>query len=70
VVDRDIIGVSTLHQPRSSIYALLDDLLVLAPGGRVVYVLCSMSSLPFLVCDGLFASLSIYYCLLALSDTT
>lgn len=37
VVDRNIIGVTTLHQPRSSIYALIDDLLVLAPGGKVVY---------------------------------
>ncbi len=37
VVDRNIIGVTTLHQPRSSIFALIDDLLVLAPGGRVVY---------------------------------
>ena len=37
VVDRGIVGVATLHQPRSSIYALIDDLLLLAPGGQVVY---------------------------------
>lgn len=37
VVDRGIVGVATLHQPRSSIYALIDDLLLLAPGGQVVF---------------------------------
>ena len=37
VVERGIVGVATLHQPRNSIYALIDDLLLLAPGGQVVY---------------------------------
>ena len=37
IVDRNIAGVATLHQPRSSIYALIDDLLLMAPGGQVVY---------------------------------
>jgi len=34
---RGIPAVATLHQPRSSIWAMLDDLLLLAPGGRTVY---------------------------------
>ena len=29
--------IASLHQPRSSIWRLADDVLVLAPGGRVVY---------------------------------
>jgi len=34
---RAIPAVATLHQPRSSIWAHLDDVLILAPRGRVVY---------------------------------
>lgn len=34
---RAIPAVATLHQPRSSIWAHLDDVLILAPHGRVVY---------------------------------
>ena len=37
VIARQMAGVATLHQPRSSIYNLIDDLIVLAPGGRVIY---------------------------------
>jgi len=38
VVDREnLVGVITLHQPRSSIWALLDDIILLAPNGRLVY---------------------------------
>ena len=36
-VARGIPAVATLHQPRSSIWATLDDVLLLAPHGRVVY---------------------------------
>ena len=36
--DRSIPAVATLHQPRSSIWAMLDDVLLLAPNGRVVYM--------------------------------
>lgn len=34
-VTLDIPAIATLHQPRSSIWSSLDDVLVLAPGGRV-----------------------------------
>ena len=34
---RHIPAVATLHQPRSSIWADLDDVLLLAPRGRIVY---------------------------------
>lgn len=37
VVTQNIAGVITLHQPRSSIWALLDDIVLLAAGGRVIY---------------------------------
>lgn len=30
--------VATLHQPRSASFALCDDLLLVAPGGRTVYM--------------------------------
>jgi len=37
VVRLNIAGVVTLHQPRSSIWALLDDVILLAANGRLVY---------------------------------
>ena len=37
VVHQNIAGVLTLHQPRSSIWALLDDVVLLAANGRFVY---------------------------------
>ena len=35
--DLGVTIVATLHQPRKEILALVDDVLLLAPGGRVVY---------------------------------
>ena len=35
--EREIPAVATLHQPRSTIWRHLDDALLLAPGGRVIY---------------------------------
>ena len=37
-VERHLPAVATLHQPRSSIWHDLDDVLLLAPGGRVVFL--------------------------------
>jgi len=37
VLANGIAGVITLHQPRSSIWALLDDIILLASNGRLVY---------------------------------
>ena len=37
VLRSDLAGVITLHQPRSSIWTLLDDIVLLAANGRLVY---------------------------------
>ena len=37
-VERQLPAVATLHQPRSSIWHDLDDVLLLAPGGRVAFL--------------------------------
>ena len=36
-VDRHVAVVCTLHQPRSSLWTLFDDVMVFAQGGRVAY---------------------------------
>jgi len=36
--ERDIPALLTMHQPRAKIWKMLDDIILLAPGGRVCYV--------------------------------
>eukprot|EP00928_Gymnodinium_smaydae_P036721 TRINITY_DN25624_c0_g2_i1.p1 TRINITY_DN25624_c0_g2~~TRINITY_DN25624_c0_g2_i1.p1 ORF type:complete len:677 (+),score=144.95 TRINITY_DN25624_c0_g2_i1:33-2033(+) len=36
-IARRRVAVATLHQPRASIWQLLDDVVLVAPGGRVIY---------------------------------
>eukprot|EP01039_Chlorochromonas_danica_P009923 gene9922-10973_t len=36
-VDKGLISIVTIHQPRSSIWTLFDDIMLLAPNGKVVY---------------------------------
>lgn len=36
-VEKNIAVVCTIHQPRSSIWSIFDDILLLAPGGLVIY---------------------------------
>ena len=37
VRERNIPCLLSIHQPRSSIFRMLDDIILLAPGGRVIY---------------------------------
>jgi len=62
-VDRHVAVVCTLHQPRSSLWTLFDDVMVFAQGGRVAYhgPRCvthtppspSLASIPSIVCSHL-----------------
>lgn len=36
-VNKNIITICTVHQPRSRIWNLFDDVMIMSPGGRVVY---------------------------------
>ena len=52
-VERHLPAVATLHQPRSSIWHDLDDVLLLAPGAMHVHVctlLCAHYCVPTTVC--------------------
>ncbi|CAE8581508.1 unnamed protein product [Polarella glacialis] len=46
-VTRSCVAIATLHQPRAAIWRMLDDVLLLSPGGHVVYCGPASDVLPY-----------------------